>query len=68
MHRYTLVVVNEQLETLRAEAAVRRSFRVERPSLRTRLAEASASIRSAFAAPVDAAPGLPSLNGYPYRG
>jgi len=68
MHRYTLVVVNEQLETLRAEAAARRSFRVERPSLRSRFAEATASIRTAFAAPVDPAPGLPSLSGYPYRG
>jgi len=68
MHRYTLLVVNEQLETQRAEAAARRSFRVERPSLRSRIAEASATMRAAFAVPADPAPGLPSLNGYPYRG
>ena len=68
MHPYTLVIVNERLETLRAEAAALRSFGVERPSLRSRLAKASATIRTAFAAPIDPAPALPSISGYPYRG
>jgi hypothetical protein len=68
MHRYTLALANDQLETLRAEAATRRSFRVERPGLRSRIAAAGATMRAAFAVPGDPAPGLPSLSGYPYRG
>ena len=68
MNTYAVLVVNQHLETLRAEAAMRRSFRVERPSLASRLATAVTTVKSVVATPIEANIGLPALNDYPYRG
>lgn len=55
MNAYAILVVNEQLETLRSEAAARRSFRVDRPSLLERIAATVASIKASFTTPAEPA-------------
>lgn len=67
MNAYAILVVNQHLETLREEAAARRSVRVERPSLLERVAAGAASIKAALAIPFDPIPGMPTLTDYPYR-
>ncbi len=67
MNAYAILVVNQHLETLREEAAARRTVRVERPSLLQRVAAGVASVKTALAIPLDPFPGTPSLNDYPYR-
>jgi hypothetical protein len=55
MNAYAILVVNEQLETLRLDAASRRSFRVDRPSLLQRIAGFLSSIRSSSPTPATTA-------------
>jgi hypothetical protein len=55
MNAYAILVVNDHLETLRAEAAARRSFRVERPSLFQRIAASVASLKASISTPVETA-------------
>jgi hypothetical protein len=55
MNAYAILVVNEQLETLRLDAASRRSFRVDRPSLLQRIAGFLSSIRSPSPTPATTA-------------
>jgi hypothetical protein len=55
MNAYAILVVNDHLETLRAEAAARRSFRVERPSLLKRIAASVASLKASISTPVETA-------------
>ena len=70
MNAYSIIYVNQHLETLREDAARRRSERaVDGPSLRDRIGSAMARISSA----IDAAAGpdwsfLPKIHDYPYRG
>lgn len=52
MNAYAILVVNDHLETLRAEAAARRSLRVDRPSLVQRLASSVASLKATVSSPV----------------
>lgn len=68
MNAYAILVVNDHLETLRAEAAARRSFSVDRSGIGHRMRAAAASIRAALSTPVESATGgLPALTDYPYR-
>jgi hypothetical protein len=61
------IVVDQYLETLRRDAAVRRSTRVERPGLVQRVVARVHSVKAAMSVPLEPALGLPSLNDYPYR-
>jgi hypothetical protein len=69
MHAYAILVVNQHLESLLAEAAHERLIgQLPRPSLRDRVASALGSLRSAIAEPTHAGPSvLPTLSDYPYR-
>ncbi len=69
MNAYAILVVNQHMESLLAEAAEERLMRqVPRPSLRDRVASAMRSLRSANADSADAGHSfLPTLNDYPYR-
>jgi hypothetical protein len=68
MHSYSVIIVNEHIESLLAEAAERRLAKLApKRSLRERLASVAASIKSLLSAPADAISGLPSLSGYPYE-
>jgi hypothetical protein len=55
MNAYAILVVNDHLETLRADAAARRSARVERPSLVSRIAATVANLKIALSTPVESA-------------
>lgn len=55
MNAYAILVVNEQLETLRGEAAARRSFSVDQPSLLERIVATMASIKATFTTPAEPA-------------
>ena len=69
MNTYAILVVNQHLESLLAEAAHERLLNQgPRPSLRDRVASKMSSLRSAIAEPADASASvLPALNDYPYR-
>jgi hypothetical protein len=68
MNTYTTtVVVDQYLETLRAEAAARRSTRVGGPSLVQRVATRLAILKAVLTVPMEPVPGLPTLTDYPYR-
>ena len=68
MNLIAILAVNEQLDYLLAEAAQRRAFQSDKPSLRARLAAQFSSARSALKAPVETNSSiLPSLDDYPYR-
>ncbi len=67
MNSYSILVVNEHLDYLLAEAAARRAHTANTPGLFKRIASAAASVK-AIVAPSDyGQPVLPSLNDYPYR-
>ena len=55
MNTYAILVVNEHLETLRLDAASRRSFRVDRPSFPERITAFLASVRHAIPTPATTA-------------
>ena len=55
MNAYAILVVNEHLETLRLDAASRRSFRVDRPSLLQRVTALLSSSRSSSPTPATSA-------------
>ena len=69
MHAYAILVVNQHMESLLAEAAQQRlANELPKASLRDRFASAMNSVRSAIAGPADAGPSfLPTLTDYPYR-
>ena len=69
MNAYAILVVNQHLESLLAEAAHERMVnQLPKPSLRERVASVMSSVRSAAAEPADAGASiLPTLNDYPYR-
>ena len=69
MNAYAVLVVNQHLESLRAEAAHDRLVgQLQKASLRDRLTSVVSSVRSAIAEPADAGTSvLPTLNDYPYR-
>lgn len=67
MNSYSILMVNEHLDYLLAEAAVRRAHTANTPGLLKRIASAAASVK-AVVAPTDYGhPVLPTLNDYPYR-
>lgn len=51
MNAYSILVVNEHLDSLRVEATQRRVLQAEAPGLRQRIASAANTIRSAVTAP-----------------
>ncbi len=55
MNAYAILVVNDHLETLRTEAAARRSLSVDRPSLLDRIVATVASIKATFTTPAEPA-------------
>jgi hypothetical protein len=68
MNAYAIFVVNNHLQVLLDEAAARRSVKVEKPSLRERIASAAASAKATIDSPADYSKSiLPTLNDYPYR-
>lgn len=68
MNAYAIFVVNEHLQVLLDEAAVRRAHQVEKPSVFERIASAASSVWAAVEAPADYSRSiLPPLNDYPYR-
>jgi hypothetical protein len=69
MNAYAILVVNQHLESLLAEAANDRLVsQLPKPSLRDRVASVMSSARSAVAEQADAGTSvLPALHDYPYR-
>lgn len=68
MNTYATFVVNDHLQVLLEEAAVRRAFQIEKPGLRERIASAASSVKAAIAAPADYSRSiLPTLDDYPYQ-
>ncbi len=70
MNAYAILVVNDQLETLRHEAAIQRSFRSARPSVTTRIADATRAALAGISTSTQAdaaTPVAPTLTDYPYR-
>jgi hypothetical protein len=69
MNAYAIFAVNEHLEFLIEDAARNRTNKPARPSLRQRIADATASVRLNFAtAKYESSSILPKLEDYPYRG
>jgi hypothetical protein len=52
MNAYSILVVNEHLESLRVEAAQRRALQADGKGLFQRIASAANAIRTAISAPV----------------
>jgi hypothetical protein len=52
MNAYSILVVNEHLESLRVEAAQRRALQADGKGIRQRIVSAASAIRTAVAAPV----------------
>ena len=68
MNSYSILVVNEHLDYLLAEAAARRAQTAEMPGVLKRIASAASSVKAAIGAPADYSKSiLPTLNDYPYR-
>jgi hypothetical protein len=68
MNAYAIFVVNNHLQELLDEAAARRALKVEKPSLRQRIASAASSVKSTIDAPADYSRSIiPNLQEYPYR-
>ena len=66
MNSYSILMVNEHLDYLLAEAAALRAYTADTPGVLKRIASAAASVK-AIVAPADyGQPVLPSLNDYPY--
>ena len=69
MNAFAVYVVNEHMTQLRLEAAQRRATQASGTSTRQRIAAAATRVRLAFTTPASTDdPGLPTLDGYPYRG
>lgn len=68
MNAYAILMVNEHMESLRAEAAKRRVTKAVRPSLRQRVAAAVENARQHATDTYSASSFLPKLEDYPYRG
>ncbi|HEY4632881.1 MAG TPA: hypothetical protein VIH00_03105 [Candidatus Limnocylindrales bacterium] len=68
MHSYSVIVVNDRIESLLAEAADFRLAKLARkPGIRTRLASIAASVKVALTAPADVVSSVPALYGYPFE-
>ncbi len=68
MNAYAIFVVNDHLQLLLDEAAARRAVKVEKPSLRERIASVASSIKAVIDSPADYSNSiLPTLSDYPYR-
>lgn len=68
MHSYSVIVVNDRIESLLAEASNRQLAKLARkPSLRKRLASIADSVKVALTAPADVLPSVPALSGYPFE-
>jgi hypothetical protein len=68
MHSYSVIVVNDRIESMLAEAADFRLANLARkPSLRKRLASIAASVKVALTAPADVVSSVPALYGYPFE-
>ena len=69
MNTYATFAVNDHLQVLLDEAAARRAFSIEKPSLSERIASAASSVKSTLSTPADYSRSiLPTLDDYPYRG
>ena len=68
MNAYAILMVNEHMESLRAEAAKRRVTTAVRPTLRQRVAAAVENARRHATDTYSASSFLPKLEDYPYRG
>lgn len=68
MNAYANLMVNNHLQVLLDEAAARRIFKAEKPSLRQRIASAASSVKTTLESPADYSRSiLPTLQDYPYR-
>lgn len=68
MNAYANFVVNSHLQVLLDEAAARRAVKVEKPSLRQRIASATSSFKTTIDSPADYSQSIiPNLQDYPYR-
>ena len=68
MNAFTVLAVNEHIESLRMEAAQHRLVQREGPSLLERIASAASTVRQVLALPLDnRGTILPKLEDYPYR-
>jgi hypothetical protein len=66
VNAYAILVVNEHIESLRADATKRRL--ASGPTLRDRITAAAHTLRANLTAPVVSADSvLPTLSDYPYR-
>ena len=68
MNGHAILMVNDHIQVLLDEAAARRTVQVDKPSLRTRIASAAASVKASIDTPADYSNSiLPRLDNYPYR-
>src|SRR6478752_4325040 len=68
MNAYAILAMNEDLETLRKEAAYNKAYGTQRPSLRKRVSSTFAGLRHTLRVPVENGTLIPKLQDYPYRG
>ena len=69
MNAYAIFAVNEHLEYLLEEGARNQSARIDKPSLRARIAGAIEKVRDSVATTTyDMTSIFPKLDDYPYRG
>ena len=70
MHSYNILLVNDRIEQLRREAALRSGRRDQGSAMGRRLGAAASALAAAITTPVTAGTGStsPALDGYPYRG
>jgi hypothetical protein len=67
MNSYANFQVNEHLQVLLDEAAVRRAFKIDKPGLLERIASAASSVKAALDAPDYSNSIIPTFQDYPYR-
>jgi hypothetical protein len=68
MNTYANFQVNEHLQVLLDEAAVRRALKIDKPGLLERIASAASSVKATLDTPADYSNSiLPTIQDYPYR-
>jgi hypothetical protein len=68
MNTFAILAVNDHIQVLIDEAAARRRFQVDQPSLLKWIASAASSVKSTLESPADYSQSiLPTLDDYPYR-
>jgi mannose/fructose/N-acetylgalactosamine-specific phosphotransferase system component IIB len=68
MFSYNIIIVNDHVESLLAEAAEQRlAKQAAKPGIRARVSSIAAAIKSTLTAPADVGSMAPRLSGYPYE-